>query len=117
MIKDQRTDKERETSNYFVMGRDTFLSGWGEAENTYSYAVWFCETKEQHKVLKKWVKNRGEMVNIESGDALKFNNYVKTRFAHPNICKLHIYGTGRYHPAYEKTSYNLSGWFIGTKKK
>lgn len=101
MIKDQRTDKEKETSNYFVMGRDTFLSGWGEAEKTYSYAVWFCETKEQHKELKRWVKERGDMKNIQSGDAKKFDVYLKTQFSHPNICRLHIYATSHFHPAYK----------------
>ena len=101
MIKDQRTDKEKETSNYFVMGRDTFMSGWGEAEDKLSYAVWFCETKEQYDLLLSWVKDRGDMKHVEGGDAEKFDAYLKTRFAYPSIVDhITLYATSKYHPAY-----------------
>lgn len=41
-IQDDRTDSQRETHPFLVIGTDTFLSGWGKAEGGVSYAAWAC---------------------------------------------------------------------------
>jgi len=66
IIQDERRPEEKISHSFLIIGTDTFLSGWGEAEGGKSYAAWGCEPKEREKVL-AWVNGRSA-----KDDALKF---------------------------------------------
>ncbi len=54
---DDRT--EAATHRWLVIGTDSFLSGWGEAEGGASVAAWACRPEDRAAVL-AWVRSRGE---------------------------------------------------------
>lgn len=43
VIEDNRTEAQKLTHIWGVVGTDSFLSKWGDATNGSSYAVWACE--------------------------------------------------------------------------
>ena len=49
---------------FYVTMIDTFLSGWGVAENKKSRYVIMCETYEEAEVVKENAKNRSDMTKI-----------------------------------------------------
>ena len=63
VVQDDRTAAERISHVCFVKARDTFLSGYGDAEGGTSYAVWCCRPADHTKVG-EWVKGRAEMVDL-----------------------------------------------------
>ena len=66
-IQDDRTPEQHETHTCIILGRDTFLSGWGKASDGYSYAGWACEPKHMQSVW-HWVKSRSDMRNVRRVD-------------------------------------------------
>lgn len=64
VYKDDR-DNLADASEYtnLVGGRDSFLSGWGQAPNG-SYAYWACRDEDVEKV-REWVDNRDEFRRVE----------------------------------------------------
>lgn len=62
-LKDDRTDEQKETHCILWGGTDTFLSGWGRAQNCKSYAFWACKPEHESKVL-SWVENRSDMQRV-----------------------------------------------------
>ena len=64
IIKDTRTDQERKTHTWAVIGTDTFLSGYGDAHGKISYAGWAFDTMDIGGKILKWVKSRGDMKRI-----------------------------------------------------
>ena len=102
MIEDRRTEEQKQKLKYFVMGTDTFLSGWGQAKDAISYAVWFCETEEQHKKLKSFVKSRPEMTRIILGTAESFERMLERKPLMAEKNHISIYATDEKHIAFEK---------------
>lgn len=91
VLKDDRTEAERLTHTDVIIGRDTFLSGWGHAENKISFAGWACEP-QYAQVVKAWVKSRSDMRNVKivssdyepSGSNWHYHIYVVNE-GHPSL--------------------------------
>ena len=62
-IIDDRTPEQKLTHKILVVGTDSFMSGWGEAEGGSSYAVWACKEEDSKKVF-EWVEKRPEMKRV-----------------------------------------------------
>ena len=62
IFRDDRTDEQQHTHTALVVGRDTFMSGWGGAPRR-SYAAWACLPSDVDKVL-AWVCSRSDMRNV-----------------------------------------------------
>ena len=60
IMEDDRKGREKYTHCNLIGGVDTFLSGWGKAENGLSWAFWACRDKDKENVW-TWVKNRGDI--------------------------------------------------------
>ena len=89
---DDRTPEQKETHKFLVIGTDSFMSGWGEAQGGVSYAAWAC-TEEDFSAVIKWVESRGDMKRIRT----TYGAY------HPEgIGHCHIYVVEKGHPALAK---------------
>jgi hypothetical protein len=88
---DDRTDPQKTSHPFIVLGTDSFLSGWGKAKNGASYAGWACCFDDLNAV-ERWVRSRSDMkrVRVVSGDYQPKSTYC----AH-----CHIYFVGEDHPA------------------
>jgi hypothetical protein len=90
-IKDDRTPEQKLTHTHLIGGTDSFLSGWGMAEDGKSYAAWACEEGIAMRV-REWVANRGDMKRIRefsegycpSGPNDQYHIYVVTP-THPAL--------------------------------
>ena len=60
---DDRTDEQKKTHRLAVVGTDSFMSGWGQAESGMSYAGWAFKDGEEAEVLGK-VNGRGDMTRV-----------------------------------------------------
>lgn len=63
-FEDDRSEAQKATHVWLVIGTDSFMSGWGGAEGGTSYAVWACETSTQAAVVERWVRGRSEMKRV-----------------------------------------------------
>lgn len=72
---DDRTEAELATHRWLVVGTDSFLSGWGQAEGGTSVAAWACRPEDRAAVL-AWVRSRGDMKRVrevaESGSGTRY---------------------------------------------
>ena len=68
-VVDDRTDAQRATHTYLVVGTDSFMSGWGGAAGGTSYAAWACTGRDLSRV-RAWVEGRSDMrrVRVVSAD-------------------------------------------------
>ena len=62
-IVDDRTEEQKQTHKWLIIGTDRFLSGWGEAAGGKSYAVWACRPEWRNACL-AWVNSRGDMMRV-----------------------------------------------------
>lgn len=62
---DDRTDEQKKTHYWLIIGTDRFMSGWGGAEGGASYAVWACRPEDRVKV-ENWVESRSDMMRVRS---------------------------------------------------
>lgn len=90
---DDRTPEQKRTHNYAVVGRDSFLSGWGEAARGYSCAAWACDPSQNLDRLENWVRRRGDMKYVNVVD---LNGYRPPR----GTAHFHIYVAGPEHPGF-----------------
>jgi hypothetical protein len=69
IIQDDRTPEQKATHTWLVIGTDSFLSGWGKAQDGVSIAAWACRPSDRSKVL-AWVESRSDMKRVRevSGD-------------------------------------------------
>jgi uncharacterized CHY-type Zn-finger protein len=106
IINDERTSDQKQLEQYFVMGKDIFMSGWGHAKNKVSYAVWLCEDKENLDKLEKWVKSRRDMKNVITGTTEKLEFYINAmaitneKLNDETGQHISIYQTTENHPAF-----------------
>ena len=63
IIKDDRSDDQKQSHNVIVVGTDSFLSGWGHACGGSSYAGWACTADSWHRVF-DWVASRSDMKRV-----------------------------------------------------
>ena len=87
---DDRTDEQKQTHRYFVIGRDICLSGWGRTQGGTSYAIWSCVQADAKKVM-AWVRSRPDMKNVRFG-------WESVPIAFPRD-HVHIYVVTEGHPA------------------
>ena len=89
---DDRTGEQKKTHYLAVVGRDSFLSGWGEAIDGYSQAAWACAPGVDIRWVERWVHNRDDMEDV---------NLVDLRTYRPprDTTHFHIYVCGLDHPA------------------
>ena len=90
-VKDDRSDSEMNTHTCYVKARDTFLSGWGQAEGGTSYAIWACRPEHLDTVF-DWVKGRGDMQRVSTSTF----RYEQLRGDND---QLHIYVVNEGHPS------------------
>lgn len=86
-IKDRRTDEQKKTLTYLVVGTDSFMSGWGEARDGASYAAWACKPEHVDNVLDK----------VEARDDMKRVRVVTEPYS-PQCAHLSIYPIHDEHP-------------------
>lgn len=100
-IRDERTTEQKQSPQYFVMGMDTFMSGWGMAEGKISYGVWMFDSEDDMPKFLKWIKGRGDMKHIMSGTTRNLEFLVNSMALNTNKGPHHIsiYTTDRHHPA------------------
>lgn len=90
IIKDDRTEAQKTTHRYLVVGTDSFLSGWGHAAGGASYAAWACETSEEVDKAMAWVEGRSDMQRVRFVIENPSRGYTYRPKAH--LCAhLHIY--------------------------
>ena len=92
ILEDDRTLEQKKTHTFLIIGTDSFLSGWGEADKGKSFAAWAC-TPEDEETVKRWVKNRSEMKRVRVVHDIKGNYHPRT----PGHC--HIYVVTEGHPS------------------
>lgn len=61
---DDRSEGQRETHRWLVVGTDRFMSGWGKAAGGVSYAAWACESLEAANQVESWVRGRSDMKRV-----------------------------------------------------
>ncbi len=65
IIKDDRTEEQKETHLWAVVGTDPFMSGWGQAEGGVSYAAW-ATNFEGIAPLEERIRNRDDMKRVRT---------------------------------------------------
>jgi hypothetical protein len=90
ILKDDRTEAEKETHNYGITAIDKFMSGWGGSAGGNSRATWACKKEDWHKVI-DWVESRAEMKYV---NLVKLDSYRARNTAHH-----HIYVVNDGHPS------------------
>jgi len=63
IYQDDRTTEQKNTHSVIVAMTDTFMSGWGKAENGTSYAGWACKPEDADKV-ERWVRSRSDASRV-----------------------------------------------------
>jgi len=95
---DDRTKEQKKTHYLAVVGRDAFLSGWGQAKKGFSRAAWAIAPGIDVNRIEQWVRSRGDMKHVY---------LVDLRTYHPpsNTVHFHIYVCNEDHPAAQECSY------------
>lgn len=84
VIEDDRTQEQKETLRFGVVGTDSFMSGWGMAQDGASYAAWACNGN-QIDACERMVRGRREMKRVRVVDLRDYR-------PDPNLCAhFHIY--------------------------
>jgi hypothetical protein len=91
---DDRTEGQKNTHTWLVIGTDRFMSGWGEASNGLSYAAWACEPKYRDQVL-DWVESRSDMKRVRE----VYEGQGNKKYYAPGAAHCHIYVVTDEHPA------------------
>jgi len=63
MIQDDRTEEQKTLYPILVVATDSFMSGWGKADDGVSYAAWATDEKNLRDTL-CWVERRGDMKRV-----------------------------------------------------
>ena len=83
---DDRTDEQKATHNLAVVGRDSFLSGWGGAAGGYSRAAWAVAPGVNINRVENWVKDRGDMKYVNVVDLRTYRLPRGTAHFHVYVC-------------------------------
>ncbi len=78
---DRRSDAQRETHTWYVVGTDQFLRDWGDVALGAAYAAWAC-TPDTVDTVYRWVRSRGEMLRVR---------VVRAKGYRPRCAHLSIY--------------------------
>ena len=64
-IQDDRTEEQKKTHRYAIVGTDRFMSGWSKAKGGTSYAAWAIDgDRETIDRVEKWVSSRSDMRRV-----------------------------------------------------
>jgi len=63
ILTDDRNEQELVSHPNLIGGLDSYLSGWGRADDVNSYAYWAC-ADEHVKAVEKWVSSREEFSGV-----------------------------------------------------
>lgn len=77
---DDRTPEQKLTHRFAVVGTDSFMSGWGEAEGGMSYAGWAFQDGEEAQALSA-IDRRNDMQRVR---VVLLDEY-RPRAAHTHI--------------------------------
>ena len=82
VIEDNRTEEQKLTHIWGVVGTDSFMSNWGGATGGPSYAVWACENDMvQLEALERKVLQRGDMKRVR----IVYLPHYQPKAAHTHI--------------------------------
>jgi len=62
-MQDDRTEEQKQTHTWLIIGTDSFMSGWGEAKGGVSYAAWACKPEDRQQCY-RMVSARPEMKRV-----------------------------------------------------
>lgn len=65
----RKQDRQIEDKPYYVYMIDSFLSGWGEANNRVAILLLGCDTREEAEVVRDNALARGDMRNVSIDSA------------------------------------------------
>lgn len=94
IVQDDRTDGQRATHRYLVVGTDRFMSGWGGARGGTSVAAWACTSGDLRQV-EAWVRGRSDMMRVRVVVDSPRRRYRAPRGA----AHVHVYVVDAGHPA------------------
>lgn len=94
VVKDDRTDAEKDTHRSLIVGTDSFLSGWGDAKSGASVAAWAC-LPDDVRTVEAWVRRRSDMKRVRE----VYEAAGERRYRPRNAAHFHIYTVGVGHPA------------------
>jgi hypothetical protein len=77
---DDRTEEQRKTHRVAIVGTDSFMSGWGGAEDGMSYAGWAFQEGDESRVW-RYVSSRQSMKRVR----LVLLDGYKPKAAHTHI--------------------------------
>lgn len=63
-VNDRRDAQQIESTKVYVNATDKFMSGWGFAENGWSYFVIACDNYSQARQATRWLQQRSEMKRV-----------------------------------------------------
>jgi hypothetical protein len=81
IMQDDRTIEQKESLPWLIVGTDKFMSGWGGAEGSVSYAAWACGD-EHLRDCECMVESRKEMKRVRR---------IYGKYAPKGIGHCHIY--------------------------
>ncbi|MAH49846.1 hypothetical protein CMI37_28760 [Candidatus Pacearchaeota archaeon] len=81
---DDRTEEEKKTHRLAVVGTDTFMSGWGQAEGGVSYAGWAFTPAQESKAITR-IESRGDMKRVR---VVMLDGYRPSGVGH---CHIYVY--------------------------
>jgi len=50
-------------ANYYVIGRDTFMSGWGPAKNKDNWVLFLCDDEKEAKIVGQSCSDRTDIAD------------------------------------------------------
>lgn len=101
ILTDDRNEQELKTHHNLIGGLDSYLSGWGRADDVNSYAYWAC-ADEHVKAVEKWVSSREEFSGVcvfKSVENVSIDVYRNTYVTSSEDDLVHVYVVDENHRA------------------
>ena len=95
-LEDNRTEEQKKTHTWLVVGTDKFLSGWGGAEGGLSYAAWACKPEDRRSVL-DWVERRSDMLRVREVAESEYAGKYRPNSTYCVHCHIYVVEDG--HPS------------------
>lgn len=64
IVKDDRTEEQRQTHRWLVVGTDTWMSGWGRAAGGLSVCAWAYRTADEASAAAARVKECANLARV-----------------------------------------------------
>ena len=110
ILTDDRNENEMVSHPNLIGGLDSYLSGWGRADDVNSYAYWAC-ADEHVKAVEKWVSSREEFSGVSVFKSVEnISSYVTC--SEDNL--VHVYVVNENHRAVQRA--RESAWIALTNQ-